>query len=540
MPPNFVDAEPSASDSPVLLFNGIPRFVSPPTSTFRGREPMLVPYLTERPPVVPIDVGRQLFVDDFLIESTTLKRVFHAVEFYTNNPVLKPDKPWEIEGRGPMAMPFSDGVWYDDHDRLFKMWYMSGYAHSTSYATSKDGLEWEKPSLDVKPETNVVQPDKRDSSTVWLDSREPDARRRYKMFRSHYDGKSWGLSVHFSADGIHWGPPVLRTAPAEDRTTVFYNPIRQVWSYSLKTKWENVRARRYWEVTDLVEGPQWTRADEPVLWIASDRLDPLRDDLNVTPQLYNLDAVGYESLLLGLFTIWRGDNNVPTGRPKPNSIFVGFSRDGFHWDRPWRQPFIPVSERTGDWNWGNVQSAGGCCLIVGSNLYFYVSGRTGSAANRDAGGGTGLAILRRDGFASMETDTTGTLTTRPVKFTGTHLFLNAATAAGELRVEALDEARQIIPPFTLDKSIPMTTDSTSVMARWRGIENISALAGKTVRFRFHLKRGSLYSFWVSQSDNGSSMGFTAAGGPNLNGQFDCGPTKTETTTPLDASRKPTE
>ena len=29
-----------------------------------------------------------------------------------------------------------------------------------------------------------------------------------------------------------------------------------------------------------------------------------------------------------------------------------------------RTPFVPCSERRGDWNWGNVQSAGGVCLVV--------------------------------------------------------------------------------------------------------------------------------------------------------------------------------
>ncbi len=40
-----------------------------------------------------------------------------------------------------------------------------------------------------------------------------------------------------------------------------------------------------------------------------------------------------------------------TGRPKLNEISVGFSRDGFHWSRPDRRPFLPVSEKAGDWNW---------------------------------------------------------------------------------------------------------------------------------------------------------------------------------------------
>ena len=86
--------------------------------------------------------------------------------------------------------------------------------------------------------------------------------------------------------------------------------------------------------------------------------------------------MAYESLLLGLFDIWRGQ---PKDRAKPNEVCVGFSRDGFHWHRPDRRAFIPVSEKQGDWNWGNVQSAGGGCLVVGDQLYFYVSAPEGDS-----------------------------------------------------------------------------------------------------------------------------------------------------------------
>jgi hypothetical protein len=47
------------------------------------------------PDVIPIDVGRQLFVDDFLIEDTTLARRFHRAEYYSGNPVLWPNTRWE-------------------------------------------------------------------------------------------------------------------------------------------------------------------------------------------------------------------------------------------------------------------------------------------------------------------------------------------------------------------------------------------------------------------------------------------------------------
>ncbi|MEI8044524.1 MAG: hypothetical protein WCL11_24150, partial [Verrucomicrobiota bacterium] len=59
------------------LYNGIvlPN-LWPPKSDQLTREPMPAPCPEQRPDVVPIDIGRQLFVDDFLIETTTLHRFY--------------------------------------------------------------------------------------------------------------------------------------------------------------------------------------------------------------------------------------------------------------------------------------------------------------------------------------------------------------------------------------------------------------------------------------------------------------------------------
>lgn len=99
-----------------LLPNGITLPTPwPPQRTaadMQSLAPMPVPYLTNPPAVIPVNLGRQLFVDDFLIESNTLKRTWHPATLHSNNPVLKPDREWEKLG-GAMAMPFSDGVWLD-------------------------------------------------------------------------------------------------------------------------------------------------------------------------------------------------------------------------------------------------------------------------------------------------------------------------------------------------------------------------------------------------------------------------------------------
>lgn len=509
------------------LYNGIRLPATwPPRDVPMTGDPLAEPpYLIAPPEVIPIDVGRQLFVDHFLIEQTDLRRTFHRAKLYPGNPILTGDRPWErIEGVGK-AMPFSDGIFWDPQDELFKAWYMT--ANGTAYAASRDGVHWDKPILDVRAGTNLIHVGKRDSATVWLDLEEKDPRRRYKFL--WIGGHMRPLNLQFSADGIHWGEIAAQSLPWSDRSTFFRNPFRNVWVYSLRDHdWTPSqpypkdaplgRMRRYYESADLVEGLKWKQG-EPVFWIGADRLDPRRLDLNVLPQLYNLDAVAYESLLVGLFTIWRGQ---PPDREKPNEVTVGFTRDGFHWDRPDRHAFIPVSERFGDWNYGNVQSAGGVCLVVGDKLYFYVSGRAGKQGVRTSGETSmGLAVLRRDGFASMDGDSAGgSLTTRPVRFRGKHLFVNVDSTEGELVAEVLDVNGRVIEPFSRSKAIPVRVNNTLQEVQWRGSADLGTLAGKPVRFRFHLRHGRLYAFWVSPERSGASHGYLGAGSPGVPGIVD--------------------
>ena len=53
----------------------------PPKLTFDGSgAPMPVDYNMPSPKTFPIDVGRQLFVDDFLVDDTSLTRNFHQAK----------------------------------------------------------------------------------------------------------------------------------------------------------------------------------------------------------------------------------------------------------------------------------------------------------------------------------------------------------------------------------------------------------------------------------------------------------------------------
>jgi hypothetical protein len=68
--------------------------------------------------------------------------------------------------------------------------------------------------------------------------------------------------------------------------------------------------------------------------------------------------------------------------------------------------------------------------------------------------------------------------------------------------------------------MPVNGDKTLAAVHWKGAADLSAISGRTVRFRFRLDRGSLYAFWVSPDTSGASYGYVAAGGPGLTGPKD--------------------
>lgn len=181
---------------------------------------------------------------------------------------------------------------------------------------------------------------------------------------------------------------------------------------------------------------------------------------------------------------------------------------------PDRRGFLPVSETKTDWNYANVQSAGGGCLVVGDELYFYCSGRGNGHV-------TSLAVLRRDGFTSVDAgDKAGTLTTRPLHFGGQYLFVNVDAAAGELRVEMLDDKGEVLAPYRAADCVPVRADKTLQRVVWKDAVDLGKLSGKTVKLRFHLTNGKLYAFWVSAKESGASHGYVGAGGPGFSGQQD--------------------
>ena len=267
---------------------------------------------------------------------------------------------------------------------------------------------------------------------------------------------------------------------------------------------------------------------------------------NEYPQLYTVDAVAYESVMVAFLVVLECDNygkGGPCPGPKyheENEVYLAFSRDGFHFSRPPapRSPLAAVNtSRWNNWNNYDVQIAAGGFITYPDHLNMYVSGRyvpdnngTQPCANPGCQfDTTGLASMRRDGFASLDIEggVLGRVLTRPLVWSGEHrdtLYVNFK--GSNLRAEIQNATSGApIAPFTLANSVPFTGDSTRTKLSWHDAPstNIGPLAGQAVRVLFEYGgsgSSSLFSFWVGDAECGASMGFVAGGGPGIPGDTD--------------------
>jgi hypothetical protein len=504
---------------------------------------------------IDISAGRQLFVDDYLVETTD------GIVRHWNRPV-KMDDPVVWPGGGA-AVKVTDGtasktepvnltcatdggLWWDPTRRKFRLWYQCDWLGDACYAESSDGLTWEYPDLGIVPGTNrIFEHDVIDSWSVTPNYAAENPYADWKLHISYpYVPPAWPPATDDrlweSTDGIHFRPIGL-AGRSGDRSTSYYDPFRGVWVFSLRaasmprTRWyfasrEFGGDACHWSVVGDKAGPESLRKFAPT--------EPWLGAVNKgNRQLYSFNAVAYESLMLGVMEILYntpGDNGdcMKRGLPKQTGLHFAFSRDGKAFDHREEADIAPSGWGSGKWDTGYLSPIGGICVIKDERLWFYYSALRGDGTRRGgkewwrngmySNGTIGVATLRRDGFAGMVADGKGEIVTKPVSFSGKHLFVNAECRFGSVGAEIVGEDGKAIPGFTRDDCAAFSHgDSTKAELQFKG-GGLSALAGKFVRIRFLVRCGTLYSFWVSPSERGESRGYVAGGGPAYPGLRDIG------------------
>ena len=468
--------------------------------------------------VVDVGTRSQLFIDRELIyDARSVSFTLHPARKHSAQPLMVGDQPWEG------GNIYQGGtVMYDAEERIFKMWY-TGHASeyfdriTTLYATSRDGIHWDKSQRGTIPAKNGKRCNAvadRYLPSVIKDPRDPDPTHRYKMVSFHEDR---GFTSLVSPDGLHWtetGPGAfLPISYVDDVVTACWSKPHQVFVTFAKQAMPVMGRRRRTIWTSFSHDfVHWSKP-EPALVadrrddygsrIRAEKARPLLlypDNYNVMrSEIYGTGMYSAESCLVAFPWIFTATVNIPNvgNQEGPIETQLAVSRDLVHWERPFRTPAIP-SGKPGSWD-GGMLSACAYAFDYQNEVWMYYWGNPGTHAGPPPGqatlnGGIGLAKWPKDRFVSADGPAAGgTLTTVPVQFAGNRLELNAnVKRGGKILVELLDLALNRRKDWPT--SAPVTGDDLRHTVQFDGASDVSGLAGQPLVIRFHLWDAELYSF----------------------------------------------
>ncbi len=437
-----------------------------------------------------------LFADDGGVAArTNVTRTLHPART-RSTPVLEADQPWE----GSRVYVYGS-VYFDETTRLLRLWYMTRpqafKGDAVLYATSSDGVRWQKPALGVHGSNNIVF--NIHSPSVLLDKREPDPARHYKMLGSG----SGGYRAAYSADGLNWTAypknPVLKSG---DTITLAQDPATGEFLayHKVPTKIRGFSRRVVWLARSR-DMQTWT---EPGLVFAPDAAD---DAWATGPQqrteVYNMSVFPHAGGFLGLPTMFRvttarrpKDQLTPGQSPDdgPIDVQLATSADGRAWQRTEPRTIMIPRGAPGTFDGGAILGVSSTSVDVGDETWVYYTALTtphgGALPEKKLS--IGRAEWRRHGFASLDAGAaTGRLETKPLQFGAPLLLINADAKGGSLRVALLEADGRALPGFGLDDSLPLTTDATRWTVRWKNAEKVPV--DRPLRVVIELTNAKLFS-----------------------------------------------
>ena len=505
----------------------------------------------QAPPLMAVDSEKQLFIDEYLVDTKErITRNAHQFTRHPANPLVVPQESWE-------RAEFMYGTAMQDQgDRGFRIWCTNvgsqpyGQADRQLrcqlwYASSKDGIVWERPSLgiveiDGSKDNNICALNRIGkqlrAGNVIFNPQAADPAHRY----IHLQQLSTGTAPSYSGDGLHWTDDEAPVLMASDAATLSHDPVQNRFFCSSVS---DVKARGFFRrsiemaETDL---HTWRRNDDFKTVLVADEIDDagapariarLRSILDYDnpdhyhAQLHHMVAYRSHCVTLGMVTVW--DNTwsrdreplFSGGRDRAivhTQLTVSRDPDWLEWHRmPERKSLIEPSD-PGEWDCA-IRMPFYRPLEVGDELWLYYTGWarlfnaprmygagviTGAkpgktiklddtlipAGEKLPANGIGLATMRLDGYISLDAGPRGgVLTTKPFTFRGSKLVLNAR-ALGHITVEILNADGERMEECG---HVSITGDSVKHCIPW---QDLRSLTGKPVRLRFRMWNAQLYGF----------------------------------------------
>jgi len=445
--------------------------------------------------------SRFLVLDSRIIDYVqNAKLTLGEVNKHPGNPLFGEDKQWEKRFDNLYA-----NVIFDNEEGIYKCWYNPFIVDNSAqgmtleerkqrryqapgnremaicYATSKDGIVWEKPELGIiafagSKANNIVLRgsdgggehwDGPHGSGIFKDLRDTDPQRRYKAFL-----KAEILSVAFSPDGIHWGPTI--TCPEADSAGDTHNN-----AFLACTLGKYVGITREWGKTFGRQVAR-TSSEDFINWSKS---EVVLEGADKRHQTYAMPVFYHGGVYLGLVAIHDQEGDRVWTE-------LTWSPDTVTWKRVCLgTPLIANSKEELVYDWGCVYAAA-CPVFQDDEIRIYYGGSDGYHFGW-RNGFFCMATLRPDGFAGyapMSENKPAVITTKPVTCQGEWLCITADVQnEGSVSVSMIDDQDNEIAV-----SNPISQTVTDGKVKWSCNRKLSF--GKDTRLRFLLNKAKLYSF----------------------------------------------
>ncbi len=428
------------------------------------------------------------------------------------------DHPWESNFSAAYMTVIKDGGTY-------RLYYRGGTKTDTGiikagtevtcYAESQDGKTWVKPKLGLvefegsKDNNIILGPTKLRSScnfTAMLDDRPGvPAAERYKGVGAG-TGREEGLIRFVSPDGIHWQiyseKIIFAGYKLDSLNVVSWLPAEQCYAIYMRAWSEggtpgNPKPRDAYRTIARAVSKDFKTWSEPV------RMQFRGEEK--ARNLYSNATMPYfraPHILISMPHRMISEQVVPRAeleayktetRAIANSIgdvMLMSSRDGTTYDRTFMDAFVRPGMERGAWHARSLFTSMGIVPTGNAEISFYVSTNYAIPSHQIR-----RYSLRTDGFASLHAGYSGgTMTTKPLRFSGEKLVLNYWTsAAGSIRAELLDEADKPLAGYAAGDCQKIIGNEIRRIVSWGDKDNLSALAGKPVRLRFRIVDADLYS-----------------------------------------------
>lgn len=446
--------------------------------------------------------GVELFVDDVNIARTeNITRRNHPAR-KLDRLVLPADQPWEGRGTYQMGTTLRDPVTGE-----FRKWYCA--ESRLLYATSRDGIHWEKPELGIETHggrrTNIVLRQQHIVATVLHDVAESDPAKRYKALGAESASVS-GYRAYHSADGLTWHPYFddRRTIPfGSELIHLIRDPAtRKYFAYIRPLRPERhpryITGRRLCAVTTSDDFINWS--EMKIVVVPDEQDDAWVRQPPERTEFYEMHGFAYGRSYLGILPVFRITNYNPNPPPR-QSYWDGpmhgeliTSRDGLTWERMTdRSPVIP-SGTSFDVSVMHVSSEP---IVVGDELWqYYTALSAGHGGPPDKSKGIALARWRLDGYVSLDAGSQrGRVETTPITDRTGALEINADASRGRVLVEVLDESGRVLDGYSAPECSLLETDSVRHAVRWQ--RHAELPADRPYRLRFLVTDASLFSYLIA-------------------------------------------